>query len=123
MNTCITGHGNTLYIEIAMVFVFSLYIRKFPSCFQFQVKLTFNDFTAQNMSKVICVHPFPLFICRLCIIFTQCHVSLLMFDSLSQLIASLWKGRVYKDGYRDQIVTSCGCVSAFQDTFTVHVAQ
>ena len=28
-----------------------------------------------------------------------------------------------KDGYRDQIVTSCGCVSAFQDTFTVHVAQ
>ena len=28
---------------------------------------------------------------------------------------------VYKDGYRDQIVTSCGCVSAFQDTFTVHV--
>jgi hypothetical protein len=28
-----------------------------------------------------------------------------------------------RDGYRDQIVASCGCVSAFQDTFTVHVAQ
>ena len=31
--------------------------------------------------------------------------------------------RVCRDGYRDQIVTSCGYVSAFQDTFTVHVAQ
>ena len=29
---------------------------------------------------------------------------------------------MYKDGW-DQISTSCGCVSAFQDTFTVHVAQ
>ena len=38
-----------------MVFVFSPYIRKFTSCFQFKVNLTFNDFTAQNMSKVICV--------------------------------------------------------------------
>ena len=48
-------------------------------------------------------------------------VTLLTLDSL--LIASLWRGRVYKDGYRDQFVTSCGSVSAFQDTFTVHVAQ
>ena len=38
-----------------MVFVFSPYIWKFTSCFQFQVNLTFNDLTAQNMSKVICV--------------------------------------------------------------------
>ena len=29
--------------------------RKFTSCFQFQVNLTFNDFTAQIMLKVICV--------------------------------------------------------------------
>ena len=41
-----------------MVFVFSPYIWKFTSCFQFQVNLTFNDFTAQNMSKVICVPHF-----------------------------------------------------------------
>ena len=51
----ITGYGSTLYYRIAMVFVFSPYIWKFTSCFQFQVNLTFNDFTAQNMSKVICV--------------------------------------------------------------------
>ena len=51
----ITGYGSTLYIGIAMVFVFPPYIWKFTSCFQFQVNLTFNDFTAQNMSKVICV--------------------------------------------------------------------
>ena len=31
-----------------MVFVFSPHIWKFTSCFQFQVNLTFNDFTAQN---------------------------------------------------------------------------
>ena len=51
----ITGYGSTLYIGIAMVFVFSPYIWKFTSCFQFQVNLTFNDFTVQNLSKVICV--------------------------------------------------------------------
>ena len=51
----ITGYGSTLYIGIAMVFVFSPYIWKFTSCFQFQVNLTFTDLTAQNMSKVICV--------------------------------------------------------------------
>ena len=51
----ITGYGSTLYIGIAMVFVFPPYIWKFTSCFQFQVNLTFNDFTAQNVSKVICV--------------------------------------------------------------------
>ena len=50
----ITGYGSTLYIGIAIVFVFSPYIWKFTSCFQFQVNLTFNDLTAQNMSKVIC---------------------------------------------------------------------
>ena len=51
----ITRYGSTLYIGIAMVFVFSPYIWKFTFCFQFQVNLTFNDFIAQNMSKVICV--------------------------------------------------------------------
>ena len=51
----ITGYGNTLYIGIAMVFVFSPYMWKFTPCFQFQVNLTLNDFTAQNMSKVICI--------------------------------------------------------------------
>ena len=52
----ITGYGIVpCIIVIAMVFVFSPYIRKFTSRFQFQVNLTFNDFTAQNMSKVICV--------------------------------------------------------------------
>ena len=50
----ITGYGSTLYIGIAMVFVFSPYIWKFTFCFQFQVNLTFNDFIAQNMSKLIC---------------------------------------------------------------------
>ena len=45
-------------------------------------------------------------------------VTLLTSDSLSLAdIASLWRGRVYKDRYRDQIVTSCGCVSAFQDMY------
>ena len=55
MCNIITGYGSTLYIGIAMVFVFSPYIWKFTSCFQFQANLTFNDLTAQNMSKVICV--------------------------------------------------------------------
>ena len=55
LHNYITGYGSTLYIGIAMVFVFSPYIWKFTSCFQFQVNLTFNDLTAQNMSKVICV--------------------------------------------------------------------
>ena len=45
---------STLYIGIAMVFVFSPYIWKFTFCFQFQVNFTFNDFIAQNM-KIICV--------------------------------------------------------------------
>ena len=47
----ITGYGSTLYIGIAMVFVFSAYILKYSSYFQFQVSLTFNEFTAQYMSK------------------------------------------------------------------------
>ena len=38
----ITGYGSTLYIGIAMVFVFSPYIRKLTTCFQFQVNFTFN---------------------------------------------------------------------------------
>ena len=38
-----------------MVFVFSPYIRKLTSCFQFQVDFTFNDFPAQIMLKIICV--------------------------------------------------------------------
>ena len=53
--TLITGYGGTLYIGIAMVFVFSQYIRKFSSYFQFQVISTFYDFTAQNLSKLSCV--------------------------------------------------------------------
>ena len=51
----ITGYGGTLYIGIAMVFVFSPYIWKFSSYFQFQVIRTFNDFTAQHMSKQSCM--------------------------------------------------------------------
>ena len=51
----ITGYG-----RIAMVFVFSPYIRKLTSCFQFQVNFTFNDFTAQIMLKIICVPNFTL---------------------------------------------------------------
>ena len=51
----ITRYGSSLYIGIVMGFVFSPYIRKFTSHFQFQVNLTFNDFTAQNMSYVISV--------------------------------------------------------------------
>ena len=39
----------TLYIGIAMVFVFSPYIRKFSSYFHFQVIVTFNDFIALNV--------------------------------------------------------------------------
>ena len=54
-NALVIQYGSTVYIGIAMVFVFSPYIRKFSSYFHFQVNLTFNDFTAQNMSKVICV--------------------------------------------------------------------
>ena len=50
----ITGYGSTLYIGIAMVFVFSPYILKYSSYFQFQVSLTFNEFTAQY-TKISCV--------------------------------------------------------------------
>ena len=42
----ITRYGSTLYIGIAMVFVFSPYIRKFSSYFHFQV---INDFIALNV--------------------------------------------------------------------------
>ena len=38
----ITGYGSTPYIGIAMVFVFSPYILKYSSYFQFQASLTFN---------------------------------------------------------------------------------
>ena len=38
---CITRYGSTLYIGIAMVFVFSPHIRKFSSYFHFRA---FNDF-------------------------------------------------------------------------------
>ena len=47
--SAITGYGSTLYIGIAMVFVFPPYIRKLTSCFHFQVILTFNNFMAFNM--------------------------------------------------------------------------
>ena len=42
----ITRYGSTLYIGIAMVFVFSPYIRKFSSYFHFQVIV---DFIALNV--------------------------------------------------------------------------
>ena len=45
----ITRYGSTLYIGIAMVFVFSPYIIKFSSYFHFRVILTFNDFIALNV--------------------------------------------------------------------------
>ena len=45
----ITRYGSTLYIGIAMVFVFSPYIRKLSSYFHFQGILTFNDFIALNV--------------------------------------------------------------------------
>ena len=51
----ITGYGSTPYIGNAMVFVFSPYIKKLTSCFQFQVNFIFNDFIAQIMLKIICV--------------------------------------------------------------------
>ena len=51
----ITQYGSTVYIGIAMVFVFSPYIRKFSSYFQFQTNSTSDDCTAQNMSKQNCV--------------------------------------------------------------------
>ena len=44
----------------------------------------------------IFIHAFSDFTC-----FRRCQ--------LAWLIASLWRGRVNKDGYRDQIVTSCLC--------------
>ena len=51
-------YHRVLCIGIGMAFVFSPYIWKFTSCFQFQVNLTFNDFTAQNMSNVMCTKYF-----------------------------------------------------------------
>ena len=45
----ITSYGSTLYIGIAMVFVFTPYIRKFSSYFHFQ--LNFYDFIALNVLK------------------------------------------------------------------------
>ena len=42
----ITQYGSIVYIGIAMVFVFSPYIRKFSSYCLFQVNLTSDDFTA-----------------------------------------------------------------------------
>ena len=51
----ITRYGSTLYIGIAMVFVFSPYIRKFSSYFHFQVIVTFNDFIALNVWKLNCI--------------------------------------------------------------------
>ena len=44
-----------IIIEIGMVFVFSSYIRKFGSYFQFQVNMTSDNFTALNVPKQNCV--------------------------------------------------------------------
>ena len=49
MYLLITRYGSTLYIGIAMVFVFSPYIRKFSSYFHFQVILSLNDFIALSV--------------------------------------------------------------------------
>ena len=49
----ITGYGSTLYIGIAMVFV------HFEIQFLLSIS-TFNDFTAQHMSKLSCVPNFSL---------------------------------------------------------------
>ena len=72
----ITGYGSTLYIGIAMVFVFSPYIWKFSSYFRFQLILTFNDFKAQHMSTLSCMpnislkyHLWPKLYLKICIIF------------------------------------------------------
>lgn len=49
---CITKYGSTLYIGIAIGFVFAPYIRKCSFYFHFQVILTFKYFTALNMWKL-----------------------------------------------------------------------
>ena len=50
----ITGYGSTLYIGIAWVLYSPHRFGNSLLAF-FQVNLTLIDFTAQNMSKVICV--------------------------------------------------------------------
>ena len=42
---CITQYGSTVYIGIAMVFVFPHTLGKFSSYFQFQVNSTSDDYT------------------------------------------------------------------------------
>ena len=41
----VTQYGSTVYIGIAMVFLFSPYIRKFSSYFQFQLLMTLQHRT------------------------------------------------------------------------------
>ena len=49
----ITGYGSTLYIGIAMVFVFSPYVWKLSR--SLLLISTFHNFTAQRMSKLSCM--------------------------------------------------------------------
>ena len=69
-----------------MVFVFSPYIRKCISCFQFQVSFTFNDFTAQIMLKIICVPIITLnyhFLSKIITVFTFLSMLFFFFFFLS----------------------------------------
>ena len=83
---CITGYDSTLYIGIAMVFVISPYIRKFTFCFKFQVNLTFNDFTAQTMSKVVCVAIYFIKLPRFGQIITKLNICILSIVLLIVII-------------------------------------
>ena len=50
--TYITYYGSTMYIGIAMVFVFSPYIGIFSSCFQFRLLMTLQHRPCQNKNCV-----------------------------------------------------------------------
>ena len=69
--TYITGYSSILYIGIAMVFVFSPYIRKFTSCFQFQVNLRF--YSTECVKSDLCTKYFttfwPFYFCILSMVF------------------------------------------------------
>ena len=58
----ITQYSSTVCIGIAMVFVFSPYIRKFSSCFLFRLLITLQHKTCQNKQcmKYFTKIPLPL---------------------------------------------------------------
>ena len=74
MVTVETQYGTTVYIGTVMVLAFSPYIRKISYYFQFQVNLTFDDFTAQNMSKLNCVYQIFTTLCLLNVRICTCHI-------------------------------------------------